>query len=1148
MGLTPVAPDPDGLLFRLLGPVEIATAGGPVTLPRRRERCLLAVLLLELNRVVSTDRLVELLWEGEPSDRSRRTVQGHVSRLRGVLRTVSSCQRRVVLSSVGDGYRLAADPDLVDAHRFRALLDRAADAEPADRVRLLRDALSLWRGPAIQDASDRLRRQVSGELEERRLAAVETLIADSIALHRQAEVLPELAELSERHPGRERLVALHMEALHRAGRTREALALYQRTRAYLAGELGIDPGAVLREAHRGILRNSAPAFGPGDTSPGPDAAPGEVAAAGHAVAKDPAPGACGGTPAGVVPAQLPPTQGPFVGREAELARLDALLPDGVGGKSAMAIAVIEGPAAVGKTALALRWAHLVRARFPGGQLYANLRGFAPSAPVSPFEVLTRFLRALGTSPERLPQDEEEAAGRYRSLLADRPTLIVLDDVADAEQVRPLLPAGAGSLVLVTSRNQLPGLAAREGATRLRVGVLPSGDAVALLRRLLDTDGQALDPVALAEVATLCGYLPLALRIAAANLTSPAPLPQQLTDYLSRLRADDRLSALQVAGGAPEAVSAAFDLSYARLPEPARRLFRLLALVPGPEATPEAAAWLAGVTLAQAAGSLAVLAGAHLVEEPSPGRFTMHDLLRTYAAQRVSVEESTTQRKAACDRLYDFYVAGSDAAARTAYPQVVRLPPGGSSGPGNGDSVPVFADPMTALAWLDAERANLVAAARYAAEQGWHEQACGIVDNMRWYFWQRAGTADWASAVTAALAAAAASGNACGEAAAYLSLASMCWRQERHREALAHGSKALELARAGGWVAGEAAALGNLAAVHAGRGEVRVGVDYARKAMDRAALAGWRHGEATALNHLSALHLEIGDPVRAVAYAARSLPISLELGSRNSEALTRTYLGTSRLLAGLIAEARVQLTGAQAQFEEIGNVRGWCYAGQKLAMVHCVTGNYHEAAELAAQTVMGAATGGHHPLEAGALLVRGYARHRLGQHQLALQDRQRALALSANPADGYHNGRIEALLGIAHSQLELGDHTLARELANKALAAAGRGGYRILRAQALTLLAGAVLAGEDPVRAAELAEEALLGHSRCRHRLGEAQTRLVLGHARARAGSRDAARAHWRHARNLFAELGAPEAAEAAALLDNWFPAGDDPRPGRGARR
>src|SRR6266511_4159105 len=470
--------------------------GVPVDLGRRRgERCLLGLLLLEAGRVLPVDRLAALLWDDEPPDHARATLQTHVSRLRARLDPGRQGRYGVRLVSRGDGYLVETDPDRVDVHRFRRLVDAARRLpEPVDRAAGLRRALALWRGAPLADvASERLRDRVCSGLMEERLAALETCVEAELAAGAHHALLPELTDLVAEHPHRQRLAGALMLALHRAGRQPDALAAYHRVRARLADELGLDPGPQLRRLHESILRDDAPAETPAPAETSPPAEP----LVPH-------------------PAQLPAEPAYFTGRDEQIAQLDRMIETDARAPT-VAISALSGAGGVGKTALAVHWAHRVRDRFPDGQLYVDLQGYAPAEPARPQDVLARFLRALGVPGDRVPADPDEAAGLYRTMLADKRMLVVLDNAHTADQVRPLLPGSRSCLAVVTSRDRLSGLVAIEGAQRVSLDGLTADEAVALLGRVIGAGRLDAEPDAVAALVDACGRLPLALRIAGANL-------------------------------------------------------------------------------------------------------------------------------------------------------------------------------------------------------------------------------------------------------------------------------------------------------------------------------------------------------------------------------------------------------------------------------------------------------------------------------------------------------------------------------------------------------------------------------------------------------------------------------------------------------
>jgi DNA-binding SARP family transcriptional activator len=609
--------------FFLLGSLLVCPAArAELRVPSGKQRVVLAVLLLRSNHVVSTDVLIEAVWGSEPPPSARAAIRNYVKRLRKVLGGAG----HDLIRSVPGGYLIRVAASDLDVTRFEELERagrEAAEAGDWDRAAdLLRDGLSLWRGEALEDVrSDWLAVRELPRLAELRLRALETRIELDLRLGRRADAIADLWRLTSVHPLRERLYRLLMLALCQDGRYGEALTIYQSVRRVLVRELGTEPGPDLRHLHRRILASDPSLAGPG---------PGRVA--GAAV-----------TGSGMRAGSLPPRQLPaaarhFSGRSAELMALRRLTEEPVRTGPPMTIAV-TGAAGVGKTALALRWAHEVAARFPDGQLHADLRGYDPGSPALSAEVLAGFLRSLGVPESAIPADQTERAACFRSLVAEQRVLVVLDNARSAEHVRPLLPATPGCAAIVTSRDSLAGLVVRDGVQRLDLDLLPFTDAVCLLRSLIGTRVEA-DPAAARTLAVQCARLPLALcgaaELAGARPAAPlADLVRLLTDRHQRLDLLD-------GGGDPRtAVRGVFSWSYRHLDRDSARAFRLLGLHPDTYIEPHAGAALLGTTVAHARRLLMALARAHLIRPVGPARYAMHELLRVYAAELAAACDGAT---------------------------------------------------------------------------------------------------------------------------------------------------------------------------------------------------------------------------------------------------------------------------------------------------------------------------------------------------------------------------------------------------------------------------------------------------------------------------------------------------------------------------
>jgi tetratricopeptide (TPR) repeat protein len=634
--------------------------------------------------------------------------------------------------------------------------------------------------------------------------------------------------------------------------------------------------------------------------------------------------------------------------------------------------------------LAVHWAHRVADRFPDGQLYVNLRGHATSPPHRPIDALAGFLLGLGVPADKVPDDLENAAALYRSRLAGRRVLVLLDNAADAAQVRPLLPGSPGCTVLVTSRDRLTGLVARDGAHPCPLDVLPPDEAVALLTRTIGADRVTAEPAATAELARLCAYLPLALRIAAANL---AARPRSgIGGYVARLRTGDRLAALSVDGDAETAVRATLELSYAALPAAERRMFRLLGLVPGPDVTAETAAALAGGTPDEAAAVLDRLADRHLTDEHIEGRHSMHDLLRLYAAEMATAEDSAAERRAATARLADHYLHAVDSSASLLRPHLLRLPrPEGGAAP----PAPRFTDPSEALAWLDAERANLVATVVYLAAHGHHRAAWLLTNPLQAYFHARLNIVDWQAVNEAGLRAAEAAGDLHAQAAGELGLGCLHDTQCRFAAAAAHYRRSLELARRAGWPDCEGVVLNNLAREYWVSGQLRETADHLSQALVLKRRAGWPAGEAVTLANLGLVYAELGRAEgvaahldRAMEYLTEALDLHRRTGDRNNEVETLRVLAATHLDAGRHGVALEVAERAVALAREAADLRFETLALNTLATVYARLGDFPPAVERHRQALRIARDIGDRQMEAQILLDRADTDARRGQRDEA----------------------------------------------------------------------------------------------------------------------------------------------------------------------
>jgi tetratricopeptide (TPR) repeat protein/transcriptional regulator with XRE-family HTH domain len=831
----------------------------------------------------------------------------------------------------------------------------------------------------------------------------------------------------------------------------------------------------------------------------------------------------------VVPAQLPADVAGFVGREQHLRELDALLDSVSTGHQgdargrAVVISAIAGTAGVGKTALAVRWAHRVRQHFPDGQLYLNLHGYAQGLPLVPLQALAQLLGGLGVAAEQIPVEVEEAAGLYRSLLADRQMLVVLDNARDAEQVRPLIPGAPGCLVVVSSRNQLAGLVASHGAHRLTLDVLSLQEAVDLLGQIVGDERVHAEPGAAAELAETCGFLPLALRIAAANLTNQPG--QSIADYLARLQAGDRLTELAVDGDPQAAVRNAFDCSYARLDADAQRLFRLLGLVPGPDFTSEAAAALTGMPVRPAAWVLQRLASANLIEQRALGRYGLHDLLRCYARQRTEGEAAEQERRQALGRLLHWYLHTADAADRLLNPQMLRLPL-----PAADPRLPPagFDGRASALGWLNAERPNLVAAARHAAAHGLGPLAWLLADSLRGYFWGHRYMLDWLAVAHAGRAAAEAEGDLQAQAAAHRNLGMAHWCLGEYAKAARRHTSALALARQAGWLDGEAATLGNLGVVYTELGQLKRAADHHAQALTLYRQSGYKAGQAVALGNLGDVLLQMGRPKLAADHLLESLTLHQEIGAQVGQAASLGTLGQAYHDLGRLDDAGRYLDQSLVLARAVGDRYDEADNLIALAIVRRDAGRSATALELAEAGLTLAREIGEPRIEAEALNTIGSIHLCLGHRRKAAQHHREALDVACHSSARYPHA--EALLGLAATCQLQGQPKQALQHAGHASSLACEAGFRILEGRAYATLAAVDLDLDQHGEAVGHARRAVAIFRDSGNQLGHARALVTLGHALHRRGYHADARLCWQEALGLLVDVGAPDAGHVRALL------------------
>ncbi|MFI6499028.1 AfsR/SARP family transcriptional regulator [Nonomuraea typhae] len=890
------------LRFEILGPLRILGEGQEIALGSTQQRTVLAVLLLHANRPLSRQELIDAVWGEAAPAYALNLAQKHISTLRRLLEPGRSPHAPSRLLTWTDhGYLLNLPPGSLDLWEFEQAVRQAKTAaDPDDAAALLAGAAGLWRGPLCDGLITPLLDAERYRLEELRLDAAEERVRIDLSRGRHHELVPELRALVTAHPLRERLHAQLMLALYHSGRQAEALAAFHRARNLLLTELGVEPGPHLRQAQAQILQ--APA------APVPTGFP--------------------------APAQLPYGLPHFAGREAELERLDALCRGG----NAVLITAIGGMAGVGKTSLAVHWAHRVRRRFPDGQLYVNLRGFDPSEPaMEPAEAIRGFLDAFGVPSRQLPISLPAQTALYRSLVADRRLLIILDNAADAEQVRPLLPGSPGCLVLVTSRDQLSGLIAAEGAQPLPLDLLSPEDAWRLLAQRLGEQRVAAEAAAVEEIIALCGRLPLALAIVAARAATRPHFP--MSRLARELRGSgDVLDALHSADRSTD-IRSVFSWSLLRLPAAAQRMFRLIGLHPGTEFSLHSAAALAAGTVRETRARLTELADAQLVMEGQTGRFRCHDLLRAYALDLTMKHEAKAERRAAVQRVLGHYLQTAFAAERLINP--FRDPP--DMPPPDPCVIPVpLASADEAMTWFAAEHAALLAAVDNASVHRFDGLCWRLAWAISTYLDRQAHWHDLAGTGGTALAAAGRIDDLTGRAQSHRGIARAHARQNRHDEARHHLHSALALFDELGDQIGQAYAHRNIAAMLDAQNRDHEALKHAARALELYRASGHKAGLADALNAVGWFECRVGEHRRGLDHCREALALHEELHDLGGQAQTWDSLGYAHHHLGDIATALTCYERAISQFRALGDRYNEAVAYSRMGDAHQAGGDDHGA--------------------------------------------------------------------------------------------------------------------------------------------------------------------------------------------------------------
>jgi DNA-binding SARP family transcriptional activator/tetratricopeptide (TPR) repeat protein len=976
--------------FRLLGPVELWSEEKQIDVGSVKARCALAVLLLNLGIVVSSEALADRVWDGNPPPKAQAGLSVYITRLRRVLRQATGDRVRLVAQA--HGYELEADPGDVDLHNFRRLRREAnrlaarGDRESASA--LLREADSLWRGEALAGLPGVSMARVRQGLEEERRGAILERIDLDLTLGRHLELLAELQRLSDEYPMDEALAASQMIALCRSGRQSDALRVYRDTRELLAGEQGTEPGLALSELHNRILHND----------PQLSAVPTIYPVTDNLIPSD----------------TLPPKLTEFVGREQEMALLTSDY-----GRHPVA-QVVTGMPGVGKTALAAHAARAMAGHYPGGQLFLSFCTHDPrNPPLDPEVALHRLLRMLNVPPGRIPQTLAERATLWRAELARRRLIVVLDDVAGVDQVRALLPTAGECRTLITSRVRLEGL---DEDTTVGLNSLPEDDATELFTRIAGP--AATDMSQVSEAIRLCGGLPLAIQMIAHGLRQGHPatlggLIEELSSPTVRLAGESGLH--------PE-VTAVFDLSYRTLPTVVQELFRRLGLHPGTEITAHAAAALGGRSLAEAEATLAALANRHLLEDAGES-FHFHDLMRQYAVACALGQESRREQRQVYDRLIDYYLNTvrladqllyGDSRATARWRVNLQAPAARH----------VLGTPRQAADWMELEWRNILATARCAAEHERKPECADLVHTMARFLEASGHWNEAFSAHALALQASLDLGNAPGIAAASLDLSLVAGRAGHRQEAIRHAERAAASYKSLADLSGEARALDQIGTLNRFWSRFREALAYHQEANNLYRSAGDSSGVASTLSHIGIAHYHLGRYDSSIEHLRSALRIYRELRDPRGEAKILNNLGNMQRYQGYHRDALDSYRKALEIFQVIGGEQNQAKLYENIGCIQHYKKDYEEALVSYRRALAIYRCIGDRPDEAGILNEVGVTLNAMEHHDGAFAHHDRALHIAGELGDSYE--RVIALRGMADAYRGRGMHDEAFERYQQAL--------------------------------------------------------------------------------------------------------------------
>ncbi|MEW2568485.1 BTAD domain-containing putative transcriptional regulator [Streptomyces sp. NPDC047070] len=902
------------LRFSVLGPLRAWRHATELSLGPPKQRSLLALLLVQADRPVRLHRIVDALWDEDPPEHAVNVVHRHIGALRRLLEPelTRRTEARVLVSEAG-GYRLNTEDEALDLLRFRRLRDaaRAASAagRPAEATGLYVRALSLWLGRTAEGLPRTAHSHtVFAGVDAEYLHAARDAADAALAAGDTSRMLPLVRQAAESDPLNECLQARLILVLAAEGMAAQALDHYQVVRSRLTSELGVDPGPELREAQIRVLRGTvAPArtSRSGDTRAAdtraafsPEASRGAGPVAGPGAGPQAGPGAGPGTTPGVRPAQLPADLHAFTGRRAELDWMRDLLPADGGTPAAVVISAIGGAPGVGKTTLALHWAHRNTHHFPDGQLYVNLRGYDPAGvALTPSTAICYFLEALGVPAEDIPPSLDGQSALYRSMLAGRRVLVVLDNARSAEQVRPLLPGTPTCVTVITSREQLHGLVASNGARSLRLDILTVTESIEFMAKRLGVARVAADRQAAIGIAEQCGRLPLALAIVCARAEGHPSAP--LADIAAELaESRDDLGVFAVGDPATDTRSV-FSWSYRTLTPEAAGLFRLLWMCPPHGVSVQAVASLAGLTTAQTRPVLSELTRASLWTEPAPGLYGSHELLRTFSQELSLAEDPSEAREDARRRLFDHYLHSARGAATQLYTHREPLPLPDAA---PGTQVLSFTDTDRAAKWLVREMPALEAVITRDSGHGTGAHAWRMAATLELVLDRRGRREEQIELHTTALAGAQRLGETLGEAHMHRVLGFAHVRTNDHARGAAHLERALELFTGMGDVPFTALTHRYLAFLANVRQDHREALAQYKIACSLYTSTRAYVGIASVTNEVAWTRLLLHEYEEALGDCRRAVRIAHRSGNRNIEAAAWDTMGVAHHRLGQQDEA------------------------------------------------------------------------------------------------------------------------------------------------------------------------------------------------------------------------------------------------------